>query len=254
MLLLPPTLPIRRPSWQALLSHLQLKSGHLAYTATNHLAFCDPCNPKTYGPCYCLDSDYGIEKTISYATVTLTGSGTGQSTLGACGSSFTWTGVNWNGTYTVACNSTAKWYAATLVCDPTIALGSGWVVEELELSHSFDPLTPGRQIFAIEINSYYNIYGSGAANPCSTITTTPCGTIGPGNRSGRTAAGYDVTLTYTDWEFNEGASCITTQTARGCATSLSAYAAWTFSSFGLGLPEVDHSTGVALSAIGLVNV
>lgn len=37
-----PAKPIWRPRWQRMLmSHLQLKTGHLARTATNHLAFCD---------------------------------------------------------------------------------------------------------------------------------------------------------------------------------------------------------------------
>lgn len=50
MLVLPSKLPIWRPHWRPswkplLMSHLQLKTGHLAYTATSHLAKCSESCP-----------------------------------------------------------------------------------------------------------------------------------------------------------------------------------------------------------------
>lgn len=48
-MLLLPSKSIWRPRWRALLMHLQLKTGHLAYTSTNHLAFCGGDT----GPCCC---------------------------------------------------------------------------------------------------------------------------------------------------------------------------------------------------------
>ena len=207
------------------------------------------CTPKLYTNfCYCLPGDFAPEYEVSYATITLSGSGTGF--FGAFPS---WTGVDWSGTYTVNCNSAANWFAASYCCQNGITLQEVFVIERLTLSHLFDTANSNKQIFSWGIDSWMISLPNGTPNPCPTISTLDCRVGYSTTRTATTSAAWTGTQTYLDWYYKEGARCELTKTVRGCLTTLSNTSPLTHTVFVPGLARVDH-TAIGESAVGVVNV
>lgn len=161
--------------------------------------------------CECIPSDYGAIEDVGDAVVTISGTTSG----GSC------CGVNWAGSYTVACGTGSRWHAARYC---TTFVSDFYAMEELHIG--FITGSEGlhaRKKVTVTFSSYAFAIAVGSPNPCPSITAGPSSNCATGGPVGGLGGGLHE-RTYLDDTSYLQYSCSNrtdlTQNARGCVSSL----------------------------------
>lgn len=162
--------------------------------------------------CECIPSDYGAIEDVGDAVVTISGTTSG----GSC------CGVNWAGSYTVACGTGSRWHAARYC---TTSVSDFYAMEELVIG--FITGSEGlhaRKKVTVTFFAYQFAIAAGSPNPCPSITAGPASDCDANAQGDFTTAKSSHQRTYLDDTTYLQYSCSNrtdlTQNARGCVSSL----------------------------------